>query len=135
MEHLIKEAFRRMTSEQTWQDRAIALTGGNKSAPGTVLLAMLGRSTKRPHFGREGYIDAQGMVRSSMVHATKGWFPNVPICDKITLRDTFRKIADELKLSDVDRVAMFGELKKWLTRDDSAAYDPRERLGEWYKPS
>lgn len=119
--------------ERPWQDRAIEHTGGNKSMAGAVLLAMLGRATSRPHFGRSGWIDKQGMVRSNLMSVNQGWHPQVVICDKITMRDTFRKIADELKLSDVDRIAMFDELRKWFAKDESAAYDPHERLGEWYR--
>lgn len=122
-------------NELSWQARAIQLTGGNRTMAGAVILAMLGRATTRPHFGRQGFIDAQGIVRSSLVARHTGWHPNVPICDKITLRDTFRKIADELKLSDQDRIAMFDELKKWIAKDLSAHYDPHERLGEWYRPA
>lgn len=33
------------------------------------------------------------------------------------MRGGFRRLADELKLSDAERVEMFAVLKKWITRD------------------
>ncbi len=129
-----------------WKLRAIALTKGNKSLMGALVIAMLGRKCNPPCFApasfgsdvpadlpqadfsegewcgvKKGYpwIDKQGFVR--MVYRSSLTSPWTIGHEHVTdFRDRFRRLADMLDLSDADRVAMFDEVKKFLVRDERA---------------
>ena len=56
-----------MPNERPWQDRALRRLRRNETIPGAILLAVLGRSTAPPRFGREAKINHQGIVLTSVV--------------------------------------------------------------------
>ena len=119
-----------MSDERPWQDRALERLRRNETIPGAILLAVLGRMTTPPWFGREAKINHQGIVLTSVV-AKSGvcsWKP-IPICHKDDMVGAFRKLCDVLKFTDAERQELFLELQRWIERDDSAPYDIEERLG------
>lgn len=115
--------------EGYWKTSCIRATDSNKTLLGCFVLAIFGlqHDIKPPRFGRVAVIDAQGILYSNMQDKDGKIHPNHclgPVQDVI---DNFRGLADHLKLSDADRVALFGELKKWIKHDARANQTNEER--------
>jgi len=118
-----------------WRYRTIDALRGNQSPLGTVLLAVLGRQQSRlPRLGTQAYIDAAGIVHVDFWDEHGDHKPASPLNSVKELTDSFRYLADELKLSDADREAMFGELRKWIKRDYRIASGEVDQHGELLAP-
>jgi hypothetical protein len=89
---------------------------------GCYVLAILGwqHGRKPPRFGKVAKIDADGIAWSNM--QTKGGdiHPNHCLGPLQDIVDSFRGLADHLKLNDADRLEMFSELRKWFAIDQRA---------------
>lgn len=104
----------------TWQYRAVEATRGNQSRLGLIVLLIIGRTPRNPPFlmMRPGLvITADGDVLSDWVGR-----PGAPVLATCLgtveeVRDNLRRLADFLKLSDADRVAMFDALQKCIYKD------------------
>jgi hypothetical protein len=128
----------------TWQYRAIAATRGNRTFLGCCVLAILGIAPDHPprYVYPTIYIDGDGMVRSFMqkvdgtveglaeyhaagspeVDALK--MAHMPkLCKLEHLRDNCRRLADHLKMTDVERVEFFDLFRKWVEYDARAVKD------------
>lgn len=102
----------------TWQYRTIAHLRGNQTIAGCILLAALGRvASNPPTFGLHAVIDADGYVFSDFVDRSRQVREAIPICSAEQLAHKFRDVADELKLDDDDRTALFDEIRKWISKD------------------
>lgn len=104
---------------QTWQYRAIKLLRGNQTLVGTILLAVLDKShlLTAKRVGREGEIGPDGTVYAPYQAADGSLHPQMALCNIQDLIDSFRRVADRLKLSDSDRKDMFDKLRRWVARD------------------
>lgn len=115
----------KLTSEQerqraTWQYRAVAMTHGNQSMLGLILLATLAKSASNPpKITGSATITKDGMVLASFQgRDDPAPRPMTYICTVEELQANFSGLADSLKLNDIDRVEMFTELKKWIWKDE-----------------
>lgn len=106
----------------SWQCRAVERTGGNQSLLGCFVLAILGWQHGRhpPRFGRVCRIDKEGVVYSNMQAKDGVIHRNHRLCPISEVIDSFRGLADDLKLADGERQAMFDELRKWCFIDERA---------------
>jgi hypothetical protein len=108
----------------SWQFRAEQYTRGNATVAGAILLGVLKRKPhKPPAIGSKAAINTDGMVYASYMAPDGTLHRYYPICHADQLRDTFRDLADKLKLDDKDRLAMFDEVKKWIVKDFRAKPD------------
>ena len=110
----------------SWQARAVEATGGNTSRLGCLVLAILGwqHGRKPPRFGSTAVILKDGTVMSNFQNKAGNMFANQAICTVQEMVDSFRGLADHLKLNDIDRLAMFEELRKWIREDKRAEPAP-----------
>lgn len=112
---LPKEAQR-----QTWQYKAVAATRGNQSRLGLIVLGIIGKTPQNPPFLmlRPGLVITEdGDVLCDWIGSANA--PIVATClgDITEVRDNLRRLADHLKLSDPDRIAMFEALQRWVYKD------------------
>jgi hypothetical protein len=117
----------------TWQGRTLAAATGKTAA---VLLSVLAHSyddamlpllqvvfpgftsIAAPFFCTAGKVAKSGHITADMVTKTGKVIKNFPVyISEIELRDDFRRLADRLKLSDADRVELFGAVKRWVVAD------------------
>lgn len=112
-----------------WKTRAVRETGGNKTMMGCFVLAILGlqHGLRPPRFGRVAVIDKDGMVFSNMQNKDGKIFRNHCLGPVQDIIDSFRGLADHLKLNDKERQQMMDELKKWFAHDARANQTPEER--------
>jgi hypothetical protein len=112
-----------------WKTRAVRETGGNKTMMGCFALAILGlqHGITPPRFGSTAKIDAQGIVYSNMQTKDGKMYRNHCLGPVQDIIDSFRGLADHLKLNDVERQAMMDELKKWFIHDARANQTNEER--------
>lgn len=114
---------------ERWQHRAVRETGGNQTMLGCFVLAVLGwqHGRKPPRFGSTAVIDKDGMVFSNAQNAAGQMFKNECLGHVENIVDSFKGLADHLKLSDAERTEMFGELRKWFIHDARANQTNKER--------
>lgn len=121
----------------TWQARVLlaaqAKTGG---VIGAVTLSVLAHnyddamltllkvlfpgfeSITPPFLCSAGKVDKSGAVVADLVERAGVITKNYRLYrDEISLRDDFRRLADELKLRDADRVELFAAVKRWVVAD------------------
>jgi hypothetical protein len=79
--------------------------------------------TSAARIAKTGAVVADVMGRDGVKHREKPLFKS-----EIHLRDAFRKIADQLKLPDDDRVEMFRCVQRWVVADRrlDPNFDPRD---------
>jgi hypothetical protein len=104
-------------------------TGGNQTLMGCFVLAICGWQHGRhpPRFGSNAIIDENGMLFSNMQNAEGAMFANHCLGDVKTVVDSFKGLADHLKLDDKERIEMFDELRKWIKLDKRANQTNEER--------
>ena len=124
---MANDNLEKMTQEAkraTWQYRAIEATQAHTSKLGCIVLACLGHDRTSagrlllPRYGRACTIGADGLVRAEAwsvqgVHATEAVV--API-DEIL--NNFNRLADHLKFSDGERIALFEAFRRWVFRDE-----------------
>lgn len=131
---LSKEAKLAIDLRDTWQGRALSVASGRT---GAVLLSILAHNYEEaliplcavifpgftgylpaPYLTSAGRVAKTGHVVADMItksgHKAKDF---ALYRNELQLRDDFRKLADELKLNDADRVEMFGAVKRWVVAD------------------
>jgi hypothetical protein len=75
-------------------------------------------SIQAPFLCSCGKVDKSGAVVADLVEKTGHITRNYRLYrNEIALRDDFRRLADELKLPDADRVEMFAAVKRWVVAD------------------
>jgi hypothetical protein len=119
---------------ETWQARALAASQNRHV--GVVLLSVLAHnydeamhilmrvvfpgftSITPPFLVTAGKVDKTGAVVADILQTTGIISKNVAIYGSETaLRDDFRRLADQLKLSDPDRIEMFKCVQRWVVAD------------------
>lgn len=105
---------------ESWQSRVVAKTGGNQSELGCFVLAALGwqHGRKPPRFGSTARIDKSGILHSNVQTKDGTVYRDQAMRPVQEVIDNFRGLADELHLNDLDRKALFDELRKWIHKDD-----------------
>jgi hypothetical protein len=120
---------RREAERQSWQFKVIAATRGNQTLFGACLLSIIGRVASNPPWvGMTAVITPAGdllaNVQSRQNHAA-GFHPVPCSLGPISVFvDQCRRVADETKLDDAQRIAFFDEVRKWITHDFRAINDP-----------
>lgn len=128
----------------TWQARTLEAARGKTAA---VLLSVLAHnydeamstllrvvfpgftSIKAPFLCSAGRVAKNGAVVANMVNRNGTITKDAVLYrDETELRDDFRKLADGLKLSDADRIEMFGAVKRWVVADRrlDPTFDPKD---------
>lgn len=117
-----------------WQGRVLAAT---RTKPiGMVVLSVLShnyddvmetllravfpgfKSISAPFLSTAGKIARTGHVMADVVHASGRIEKNRAIFrDTADMRSQFRRLADEMKLSDEDRRELFGAVQRWVVCD------------------
>lgn len=89
---------------------------------GCFVLAILGWQHGRhpPRFGRVAMINKEGLAITNMQDKHGTVYPNHILGPVQTIVDNFRGLADDLKLTDNERLQMFEELRKWFFKDERA---------------
>lgn len=114
----------KLTAEQdaqraTWQYRCIQRLRSNETLPGAILLGVLDKSYRvhPPRVGREGEIGPDGTVYAGYQDKSGKLHAQMKFCHIDDLIMAFRRLADELKLDDKDRTALFDAIRRWVARD------------------
>jgi len=83
---------------------------------------------KAPYLESCGRIAKNGAITAKVRDRSGLSLEKVIYPNEIALRDDFRRLADELKLNDADRVERFGAVKRWMVADRrlDPAMDPRD---------
>lgn len=106
---------------QAWQYRAVERTRGNQTLLGCIILSVIGRPAKNPpRVGALAKIDLLGNIRTGMTNGRGVDYEDCLIGTVKQVADQFNRLADDLKFSDEDRLAMFAELQKWIEHDERA---------------
>jgi len=117
--------------KDTWQGRCVMAARGRTAM---VLMSALCHSYEessvllyRLIFGSDKvkapYLESCGRVAKNgtivaRVRGRNGLITEEVIyANEIALRDEFRRLADQLKLCDADRVELFGAVKRWVVAD------------------
>lgn len=100
--------------------RVVEKTAGNQTKLGAIFLACIRKSRARNAFGDTAVIDMAGNVFSSFTRRDGTHYPAIVVCHVSELQDNFSGLADFLKLSDEDRIALFERVRSWI------AYDARQ---------
>lgn len=115
-------------ARQSWVYRAIEATHGNQTKLGCILLSVIGKPCKSPPWlGPSCVITEEGLVIANFVGRDNKMHEGRVICDVQDLIDNFRGLADHIDASDTDRVEMFDELRKWVSKDFRADHDELKR--------
>jgi hypothetical protein len=106
--------------KHSWQFRVL-LASFPQDPEGAIVRAVLGRNMKRGlRYGLTAVIDRDGIVRASVQGHDGETYARMPIGSIISLRDSFRRLADHCRLPDHEREALFEELRKWIITDERA---------------
>lgn len=109
--------------------KLIALTRSHTMAMGAVVVAVFGLTPSLPPAYALGAIvgdpndPEDDTVRCDMVTHDGVLRTATIISSMADIRDNFRRLCDEAKLSDDDRRSVFGELRKWIKKDWRARSD------------
>lgn len=118
-----------------WKFRAVTATQANQTPLGCMVLRVTNHPvSKPPRFSLRNHSAAilpNGQVVADFQDRDGLGFRATLIGHVHDIRDQFRFLADHLKLSDAERLEMFAELRKWLSRDlrstsDLSTFDIRK---------
>lgn len=113
-----------IAERKTWQFKVLSFCHDHPTwaETGFILVGVMGRFKKPPYWHPRGItISAAGEViglykaRADQPIRVARMFESVA-----ELVERFRRLADEARLEDYERVAMFDELKKWVVEDKRA---------------
>lgn len=110
-----------IAERRTWQYRVLQYTRGNRTKIGAFIVAMLGRKCNPPCFHTGGYkIKKDGRVIALYHGPGLHWRPETVWDTVEEMRDVFRGLASQCELSDAETQELFGELRKFIVRDERA---------------
>lgn len=116
--------MRNAAARLTWQYRAIEYTRGNQTPTGCIVIAMLGKTSNNPpRLNNAATITHEGLILCDF-QDKEGYLNPEFLVGPVTLvvRD-FRRLADELKFTDEERMEMFAKLRAWISIDERANKD------------
>lgn len=100
---------------------ALSVLAHNYDDALTTLLKVLFpgfESITPPFLCSAGKVDKSGAVVADLVEKYGSITKNYRLYrDEIALRDDFRRLADELKLPDADRIELFAAVQRWVVAD------------------
>jgi len=129
---LSRKARLALDLRDTWQGRCVQAAHGRAAM---VLMSALCHSYEEaapilyalifPNHGKVAapYLESCGRIAkngtiTAKVRGRNGLVTEEVIYrNEIALRDEFRRIADQLKLSDADRIELFGAIQRWVVAD------------------
>lgn len=103
-----------------WAYKAVVATRGNTTLLGAILLQLIGKQAKAPpQVLSTATVDKNGLTWARLSAFKHGEYAEavVPLGLITDIRDEFRRLADWLKLDDVERLELFDELRKWVAVD------------------
>jgi hypothetical protein len=114
--------------KDSWQWRCLEATceiwSGRRSPRGMILRAAFQNNGVGPHsFPRLAYsaeISKEGIVQVQCAKTEGSEVRKINLCTAQVLVDSFRRLADELKLNDQDRIALFTCIRQWIGKDHRA---------------
>lgn len=116
---------RQELAKSSWPYRVVEATRGNQTMLGAILLAVLGKAARNPPWvsstGRivsdEG---GRGVLVIDLVTRRRMELRDAPVCYVDEFTGQLRRLADELKLPDDQREALFLAVRKWIANDERA---------------
>lgn len=103
---------------ESWQYRAITRLRGNQTLTGMILLSALNRVPSNPPWlGLHAVIDMDGEVWADFVGRDRKLQEAMHICSAQVLAEAFKRVADDCTMTDAETVAMFAEVRKWISKD------------------
>lgn len=115
------DAMRREAARATWQYRAVEATTGNRTKLGAIVIAILGKAPSNPPaFNNVARITANGLILCDYWERDGSVYRGALVGTVQEVVGNFNGLADHLKLSDGQRVEMFGRLRAWITEDERA---------------
>lgn len=104
----------------SWQYRALQVTKGNTTLTGSIVLAIRPLPRWPSKLADRAKIAKDGSVLTGHRAEVDGpWSPNfVRVGHVDALTHSFSMLADDLGLSDADRIEMFAALRAWITTDE-----------------
>lgn len=105
----------------SWQYRALHLTKGNTTLTGSIVLAIKplprwpSKLADRAKIAKDGSV-LTGHRADASTEIWDGTFVRVGHVDALT--HSFSLLADDLGLSDADRIDMFAHLRAWIAADE-----------------
>lgn len=116
-----------VAARASWQGRVIVRTRGQQTMLGAVFLAALGKRVGEPRsFGHAAAIvdgPDGGWVLSRFIDRTGSDKGAIRVCSVDDLVGSFSRLADDLKLNDADRIALFKTVRDWIATDERAIKD------------
>ena len=113
----------------TWQYRGVKRTRGNQTMMGCLFLAVIGRNAANPPWVESAItILEDGACLVNFVNRERTEYTNLKFCHVTDLKDQFNRLADEINATDEERVAMFGELRKFIKEDRRLENDILRRI-------
>lgn len=123
---LSKKSERQEAVEASWPWRVIETSRANTTMLGTALLAILYPeriNLAGPSFGPTAALDAHGQLWTQGVRDARSEPKLLNLGPVSHFIGSLRTLADELKLTDDERIALFTEVKKWIAYDAAAIAD------------
>jgi hypothetical protein len=117
------QTIEQWTARQRWDYRAVLATGARTTRMGAIVLAVLGKSRTTRCFGQHAVISSKGRVITTYTDKD-GHTCYTDIGTPQELADSFSELADILKLSDEDRIAMFSKVRAWISADARVIQEP-----------
>lgn len=117
----------------SWAYKAIKATKGNQTRLGCMVIRIIGRAPHNPpRFSLETGMVILDEATGNKLGLNRGYcvadyqarpgkpFLATPIGHVNEITENFRGLADHLKLTDADRIAMFDCLRNWIQQDMTA---------------
>ena len=113
-----------ISERKTWQFKTLSFCHDHPAwtETGFILIAVMGRYKTPPYWHPRGMkINKKGEVFGLYKPNAGQPIQVARMFESVAeLVEKFRRLADEAKLEDYERLALFGELKKWVVEDERA---------------
>lgn len=117
----------RQRERESWQYRCIEATRANQTMMGCIILRILNKTPRRPPFLNSGFVILEdGRMIADMHQKGKPVALATHVCNIREFVENLRWLADDLKLVDKDREALFAEARKTIIKDYRATSNPEE---------
>lgn len=111
---------------QSWQFRILCesenaekRTGGNDPLFRLLTAALALRSKTGPQYGNFGIISEDGFILTTCMYDDgRATVPAFYVCTVQELVDNLQRLGDACDLTEVQRLAMFDKVRRWIKTDD-----------------